>query len=102
MMQIVYLLSVWLHILAAEGWIGGMIFLVVVLVPVTRRLGEQALTFSMIQRTGLRFRWVCWVCLELLLLSGAFNLAYRGFGWADWCTGGIWREPFGPVLGVRP
>jgi uncharacterized membrane protein len=31
----------------------------------------------------MRFRWVGWLCLSLLLLTGIFNLAYRGRLWDD-------------------
>ncbi|MFQ5795545.1 MAG: hypothetical protein ACE5JP_10915 [Candidatus Bipolaricaulia bacterium] len=75
-MHVLYLLSVWLHILAAAIWIGGMVFLALILVPVTRRPEHRGIAVSLIHWTGVRFRWVGWICLGLLLLSGIFNLAY--------------------------
>ena len=100
-MKALYLLSVWLHILAAITWIGGTLFLVLVLVPVIRQREYQGIAATLIQRTGARFRWVGWVCLGLLILSGTFNLAYRGFGWADVWSGKLWRGPFGQTLGIK-
>ncbi len=51
--------------------------------------------------TGVRFRWVGWACLGLLLGSGTSNLAFRGFGWADLWTGRLWQGPIGQALGVK-
>lgn len=96
-----HVFSVWLHILAAVVWIGGMVFLALVLVPVIRRPEYQELAASLIHFTGLRFRSVGWGCLGLLLLSGAFNLGYRRFGWADVWRGEILRGPFGRILGLK-
>jgi uncharacterized membrane protein len=96
-----YLLSVWLHILAAAVWIGGMIFLVLVLVPATRRPEYRDIAAPLIRWTGERFRWVGWVCLGLLVLSGTFNVAYRGFTWKDALSGRLWQGPFGQALGIK-
>ncbi|MBI4240282.1 MAG: DUF4149 domain-containing protein [Candidatus Rokubacteria bacterium] len=94
-MRGVYLVSVWLHILAAAVWIGGMGFLVVVLVPVLRRPEHRAAAPALICGTGVRFRWVGWISLGVLLASGTFNLAFRGIGWADVTTGRFWQGPLG-------
>lgn len=49
----------------------------------------------------MRFRVVGWGCLGLLLLSGIFNVGYRGFGWTDAVTGRLWHGPFGRILGIK-
>ena len=100
-MHLFYLFSVWLHIVAAAVWIGGMVFLGVVLVPVIRRPESRDIAASLFQWTGRRFRWVGWVCLILLLLSGTFNLAYRGLDWSDLWSGEIWQGPFGRALAFK-
>ncbi|MBI5406610.1 MAG: DUF4149 domain-containing protein [Nitrospirae bacterium] len=81
-MHLLYLLFVWLHILAAAVWIGGMVFLSIILVPVSRRPEYHVVASSLIHGTGVRFRAVGWICLGALLLTGMFNLHYRGIGWA--------------------
>lgn len=81
-MRLLYLLFVWLHILAAAVWIGGMVFLSIILVPVSRRPEYHGVASSLIHGTGVRFRAVGWMCLGALLLTGMFNLHYRGIGWA--------------------
>ncbi len=96
-----YLLSVWIHILAAMVWIGGMAFLALVLVPAMRRgeLGGQAPW--LIRATGQRFRWIGWICLLLLVLTGTVNLAYRGYRWEHLWSGALWGGSFGHALGVK-
>ena len=81
-MRLLYLLFVWLHILASAVWIGGMVFLSIILVPVSRRPEYHGVASSLIHGTGVRFRTVGWICLGILLLTGTFNLHYRGIGWA--------------------
>lgn len=76
-------LLVWLHVLAAVSWIGGAIFLSVVLVPVLRRepfASQKALLF---RTTALRFRVVVWGAIATLLLTGPLLLHERGIPIAD-------------------
>jgi len=100
-MRTLYLLSVWTHILAVAVWLGGMVFLVLVLVPVMRRAEYRGHASGLIHWTGQRFRWIGWVCLTLLILTGMFNLAYRGYGWAALWDGSLWRGSFGQILGLK-
>jgi len=100
-MRGLYLLSVWLHILSVTVWLGGMVFLALVLVPVTRRPEYRGQAASLIHWVGVRFRWVGWICLVLLLISGILNVGYRGFTWADLWSGRLWQGPFGRALGIK-
>lgn len=100
-MRALYVASVWLHMMAATVWLGGMLFLVLILVPVLRRREYEGIASGLIHRIGVRFRWVGWICLGLLLASGTLNLAYRGFGWEDIWSGRLWEGPFGRALGVK-
>lgn len=68
-----------LHVLAAVTWIGGMIFIALVLVPVTRRLGDPALRARLVHQVGVRFRTVGWIALGLLALTGLGNLWQRPY-----------------------
>jgi uncharacterized membrane protein len=76
-------LLVWLHLLAAISWIGGTIFLSVVLVPVLKRepfASQKALLFRTI---AMRFRVVVWGAIAVLLLTGPLLLHQRGIPIAD-------------------
>lgn len=68
------LLSRWLHVLAAITWIGGMLFIALVLVPVTRRLDDAGLRARLVHAVGLRFRAVGWIALGVLVATGLVNL----------------------------
>ena len=92
-MHALYIASVWLHIVAAAVWIGGMAFFSLVMVPMTKQLALPAIV---VQWAGVRFRWVGWICLALMLLTGTVNLALRGIGWSD-----LWRSPLRETLGVK-
>jgi copper resistance protein D len=100
-MKLLYLGSVWLHLLAAAVWLGGMIFLALVMVPALRRPAIHGVAAPLIQWTGERFRWIGWLCFGLLLASGTFNLAYRGFTWSDLGNGRLWQGPFGEALAIK-
>ena len=77
-MRTVYLLSIWFHILAAMFWIGGMMFLVFVVLPVIRKPGSGLNAMEVIRATGSRFRSVSWAALLILVVTGIINLHYRG------------------------
>ena len=76
-------LLVWLHLLAAISWIGGTIFLSVVLVPVLKREPfalQKALLFRTIAR---RFRAVVWGAIAVLLFTGPLLQHQQGIPITD-------------------
>ena len=76
-------LLVWLHLLAAISWIGGMLFLSVVLVPVLKSepfASQKALLF---RATARRFRAVVWGSIAVLLFTGPLLLHQRGIPITD-------------------
>jgi putative copper export protein len=70
----VALLVRWVHVLSAMTWIGGMLFIALVLVPVARGLGDAPVRAHLIQETGRRFRTIAWTALALLVTTGLLNL----------------------------
>lgn len=67
-----------LHLLAAVAWIGGMVFLSIVLVPALKRegglTGERQQFFHDVAR---RFRVVVWTSFAVLLVTGPILLSGR-------------------------
>lgn len=99
-MHLLYLLSVWVHILAATVWIGGMLFLVLVVVPWLREGGRvQAGTF--LRETGERFRKVGWICFFLVITTGTFNLWVRGVRLADFTRAEWLQSSFGSTIMIK-
>ena len=96
-----YLISVWLHVLAAAIWVGGMVFVALVVVPVIQRKELEGAGARLIHLTGIRFRWVGWACFVLLLLTGLVNILARGFAWADLFAAQFWTGPFGRLLALK-
>ncbi len=65
------------HVLAAATWLGGMLFIALVLVPVARRLPDADLRQRLISELGQRFRTVGWIAIGVLVLTGLGNLWVR-------------------------
>lgn len=95
-----YIVSVWLHILAAAVWIGGMAFLAAVIVPAMRHPELRDRAASLIAVSGRRFKHIGWGCLLILIATGITNLTFRGLGPAL-ATGDFWEGSFGRVLMMK-
>jgi uncharacterized membrane protein len=68
-----------LHVLAALAWIGGMLFIALVLVPVARSLNDPPLRARLFHAAGVRFRVIGWIALGLLLVTGLGSLWLRPY-----------------------
>jgi copper resistance protein D len=67
-----------LHILAAVSWIGGMIFLSLVLAPLVRARKAAPEFMALFRSAALRFRPVVWFAIAVLLITGPMLLSQRG------------------------
>ncbi len=99
-MYALYLVSVWLHILAATAWIGGMFFLVLVVVPWLKK-GHREVGGAFLRQTGEGFRLVGWACFALLLVTGTFNLWVRGVRFESFVDPSWLASPFGRAVLVK-
>lgn len=95
-----YHVSVFLHLVAAAVWVGSMVFLSLVLVPVARRLPPKERA-ALIAQVGARFRPVGWTALAVLVLTGVVNAAYRGVTWEGIVTGRVLGGTWGRTLAVK-
>lgn len=100
-MYYLYEFSVWLHILAACAWVGGMFFLVVVIVPLLRRPELSQVAAAFVQRSGERFRTLGWICLATLVGTGTFQMYFRGIHWSDFFNGNFAQSPVARPLAYK-
>lgn len=70
-----YHISVWLHVIGVSFWIGGMLFLPLVLLPAIKNHPDRA---NLLMATGLKFRFFGYIVLSLLLITGIANILLRG------------------------
>lgn len=66
----------YIHVLAVATWLGGMLFVALVLVPVVRRL-DPSLRTRLVSDLGRRFRTVGWIAIAVLVVTGLGNLWIR-------------------------
>jgi uncharacterized membrane protein len=67
-----------LHVLAAVSWVGGMIFLSLVLAPLVRGRKAAPEFMALFRSAALRFRPIVWVAMAILLTTGPMLLLRRG------------------------
>ena len=94
-----YQLVVWIHVLAACSWVGGILFFGLVLVPVLRQVpGPQ--THKLVRAVGRRFRVVGWASVGILLVTGVANVLFRVPA-SQLASVEFWRSPWGRMLALK-
>ena len=74
-----YYISVWLHIVAAAFWIGGMLFLPLILLPGIKNNPERR---NLLMSTGLKFRFYGYIVLAIMFVTGLLNIYLRGISFS--------------------
>ncbi len=67
-----------LHLLAAITWVGGMVFLSLVLAPLVRGRKAAPEFMALFRSAALRFRPIVWIAMAILLTTGPMLLSGRG------------------------
>jgi uncharacterized membrane protein len=99
-MRALFLASVWVHIIAAMTWLGGMIVFVTSVMPFFRGR-DEALRAAFFKDFGRRFTRVVWICLVTLLITGTFNAWARGVRLSDPFSSEWRASAFGHLLLVK-
>jgi putative copper resistance protein D len=95
-----YLLSVYLHIVAAIFWLGGMLFLAVVALPAVRQLDNPAARARLLMVVGRRFRNYGWLAIGVLLITGVGNTLGR-WGLGVLGSGAFWSSATGRIFTAK-
>lgn len=92
--------SVFIHVLIAMFWIGGMLFTAAILVPATRHrlAGMRGLLFT---ELGRRFSRLTWLMFPLLILTGYTALLSKGHTTEQLMSVTFWATPYGTLLGGK-
>ncbi|MFQ5881880.1 MAG: hypothetical protein ACE5I9_05340 [Candidatus Methylomirabilales bacterium] len=90
------LLILWIHLLAAIAWLGGMFFFLVVLSPLFHGTFPAREEIQIAYAAGRRYQFVTARAMELLLLTGIFNVVSRGLVGED-----LFRRNFLTILGLK-
>ena len=73
----------WIHLIAAVMAVGGMAFVLFILMPSLRVLGDEPRA-QLVKTVMGRFRWVSWGAILLLIASGLYNIHQHA-----------WQAPWG-------
>ena len=92
---------VFIHVMSAMLWVGGIFFVSLVAVPVARGLDERERT-TLMSQLGRRFRTVGWWLLAVLWTTGLIQMHIRGATVANVLDGTFFtRNEFGRIMGSK-
>ncbi len=92
-------LILWLHLLAAMIWIGGLVFQVLVVFPTLARAAPTGERLRFALSLEARFRVILWPAVGLVLFTGLVNL--MNVWYAAVVTAGSISPMFIPLLSVK-
>jgi putative copper resistance protein D len=93
------LLILWLHLLAAVVWIGGLLFHLLVVVPTLTRVTSERERLRLGLSLEARFRAVMWPAVGVVLLTGLYNV--MNIFYATAVAGGQVPSAFVQILGLK-
>ena len=91
-------LSLFLHVVAAVFWVGGMLFLVLVIVPFVNTIEDFGQRAAIYQKVGTSFRFWGWVAIATLVVTGPLNLHLMGIPVSSLFDPVFHSTPFGKTL----
>lgn len=95
-----YFIFLILHIFSAMIWIGGMIFYVIVVMPVIRNPEFKNQKLKLLQLTALQFRNISYFIFLIFVLSGTGLLHEKGFFHFE-SGRGLWTSNIGLMFIIK-
>lgn len=92
----VWTLIRWLHLLAAMAWVGGMLFILVVLLPIMRKQIREGERIVLASEVGQRYLTLSLGLLAVLAATGVLNALRRGV-----TLDVLFASAYGQTLGVK-
>ena len=92
-------LILWLHLLAAITWIGGLVFQLLVVFPTLARVAPTGAQLRLTLSLEARFRVLMWPVIGLGLFTGLVHL--MNVWYATVVTAGSMAPTFMPVLSIK-
>lgn len=90
-----YITSVFIHVISACVWVGGMLFLILAFIPGIKNQPDKV---DIIAKVSLKFRTVGTIALALLLITGIIQLEFRG---VEWSIAYFTETHFGRIAGLK-
>lgn len=90
----------WLHLLAAIVWIGGLAFISMVLVPTLRTPALRPQALALLRTTGHKFQRIAYASFVTLAVTGVANLYFKAGGSLE-VVGALFPTPYGRVLTAK-
>lgn len=90
-----YFISVFLHVIFAAFWIGGMLFLPLILLPSIKNNPERN---HLLFHTGIKFRFYGWIALIGLIITGITNMFLKGI---PFNLEFLIKNQYGKLLGLK-
>jgi copper resistance protein D len=78
---------IWIHVLSAMVWIGGMVFISTALIPGLNQWSKPFQgaedRFRLLSIVTRRFKTISWAAISVLLATGVMNVIHREGGWTE-------------------
>ncbi len=94
-------LSLFLHIVATLFWIGGMLFLTLVIVPFLKTIQDTKERSRIYQVVGKRFRFWGWVAISIMVITGPLNLYLMGMPLSNLIDPSFHSTQYGKTLAIK-
>jgi putative copper export protein len=93
-------ITLFLHLLAALFWVGGMLFLVLIIGPFLMTI-EPKERSRVYQFVGQKYRRLGWIAIITLLVTGMLNLYYLGIPLSSIGNSTFLSAPYGRTLLIK-